>query len=60
MTREQAVKEATQIARDDGVRMAVTFNQYDEEPNDREKFGYFPAAAASIFKLDKIVEVIEP
>lgn len=60
MTREQAVKEATEIAQNDGVRMAVTFNEYDEAPCESEKFGYFPAAAASIFKHEKVVEVIEP
>jgi hypothetical protein len=60
MTKEQATEEATEIAKRDGIRMVVTFNPYEEEFDDRDKFGYFPEGATHIFKYEKVVETIEP
>jgi hypothetical protein len=58
MTKKQATTEATEIANRDRIRMVVTENPYAE--NEDETFGYCPAAAASIFKYEKVLETIEP
>jgi hypothetical protein len=60
MTQEQATKEATEIAKRDGIDMVVTFNQYDEALYDWDKFGYFPSGATTIFKYEKVVSRINP
>ena len=60
MTQEQATEEATEIAKRDGIRMVVTYNPYEEEFFDRDKFGYFPEVATSIFKYEKVVSRINP
>lgn len=58
MTKEQASKEAKEVAERDKLDMVVTFNPYGEEESDDEKFGYFPAGAVSIFKYEEVVETI--
>lgn len=58
MTREKASAEATEIAERDGVDMVVARDPYSEEPDDAEKFEYYPASAASIFVHHEIVERI--
>jgi len=61
MTQAQATTEATEIAKRDGIDMVVTFNPYDEEEEfDRDKFGYFPERATSIFKFEKVISRINP
>ncbi|GAF97402.1 unnamed protein product [marine sediment metagenome] len=58
---EQAKKEAREVARNDNVRMVVTFNPYDEETfHDRDGgYGYHPAATHHIFESNEtIVEQI--
>jgi hypothetical protein len=58
MTKEQAIREATEIAVNDNIRMIVTFNQYAEYETD--EWAYYPAAARSIFALDEEKFRIEP
>ena len=60
MTREQATKEAREIADEDGVLMCVTYNVYSEEPDREERYGYHPAAAQHIFMYETVLETIEP
>ena len=60
MTKKRAMKEATEIAKRDGIRMVVTWDPYAENPVASENYGYFPKRAAGIFNLEEIVETIEP
>jgi hypothetical protein len=60
MTEEQATKEATEIAKRDGIRMVVTYNPYEEEFFDRDKYGYIPEGATHIFKYEKVISRINP
>lgn len=60
MKREQASKEAREIAEREGIVMVVTFNPYGEEELEADRFGYFPAAALRIFHLEEEVERIHP
>ncbi len=58
MTKKRATQEANEVAKT-GVRMTVTFNPYGEEEAEEERYNYFPSAAASIFYLETVVDVIE-
>ena len=58
MTKEQAIREATEIAVNDNIRMIVTFNKYAEYETDQ--WAYYPAAARSIFAHDEEKFRIEP
>jgi hypothetical protein len=58
MTKEQAILEAKKIAREDGIRMIVTFNPYAEYKTD--EWSYLPAAAKSIFSHDEEKFRFEP
>lgn len=61
MTREQATREARQIAESDRIEMVVTFNPYtDESVDDAEKYGFFPARAKHIFRHEEVIETIKP
>ena len=61
MTREQARKEAQQIATTQGVRMALLFERYaDVENPESERFNYCPLQAAHILSLSEVVETLEP
>lgn len=60
MTREQATKEATEIAERDGIHMVVTFNPYADNPDETQNYGYFPSDASGIFKYEKVLETIQP
>ena len=56
MTREQATREALDVARSERVDMVVTFNPYDDEAEtNADAFGYFPASAHRIFKHETVV-----
>lgn len=59
MTKEQATKEATEIATRDGICMVVTYDRYAEVEEDDEKYNYFPAAAVHIFKYEEVVDTIK-
>ena len=58
MTKEQAIREAKEIAKNDGIRMIVTFDQYAEYETDQ--WGYIPAAAKSIFSHEEEKFRFEP
>ena len=60
MTKEQATDEATEIAKNDGIRMVVTFDPYAENEDDTQNFGYFPQAAIEIFSHEEVIDTIEP
>ena len=60
MRQAQATEEAIETAKRDGIRMVVTFNPYEDEFDDRDKFGYFPEGATSIFKYEKVISRINP
>lgn len=59
VTKEQATAEATKIAKSEGQTMVVTYNPYDEEPDEAKRYGYFPKAAFKFFPHEEIVETIE-
>jgi len=59
MTKERAIKEATEIADRDKILMAVTFNPYGEN-DEAENYGYFPKRASGIFMYEETVETIRP
>jgi hypothetical protein len=52
MRQGQATEEAIETAKREGIRMVVTFNPYEEEFDDRDKFGYIPEGATHIFKYE--------
>jgi hypothetical protein len=58
MKEAQAKKEANKIASRDQIRMVVIFNPYAEEPEEAERFGFYPETAARIFLHDKTIETI--
>lgn len=59
MSKESAIKEATEIANKDGITMVVTFNEYAEYETDQ--YGYYPAVAFPVVeKFEVIVETIKP
>ena len=61
MTREEAIKEATEAAKRDQIEMVVAFNPFDDEAEtDEEKYGFYPATAVKIFRFEKVVETIKP
>ena len=61
MTKAEAAKEAREIAREDNIVMAVTFDPYDEHAeSDADKYGYMPFASTHIFEHEKVVETIQP
>ena len=45
MTLEQAQREAREIAEQEGVAMAVTWNPYDDEPREECRYGFVPQHA---------------
>jgi len=59
MTLLQAVREATEIAKRDRIRMVVTFNPYAENPDETQKYSYFPHSAKHIFKYERVVDTIQ-
>lgn len=58
MTREEATKQATEIANRDGIAMVVTENPYAE--HESERISYYPAKATAIFKMETVLETISP
>jgi len=59
MTLTQAVKEATEVAKRDGIKMVVTFNRYAEADYEWQKYSYHPDAARHIFKYERVIDTIE-
>jgi len=59
MTLTEAVKEATEVAKRDGIKMVVTFNRYADEADEWNKYSYHPDAAKHIFKYERVVDTIE-
>lgn len=60
MRQAQATEEAIETAKREGIRMVVTYNPYEEEFDDRDKFGYLPEGAVTIFKYEKVISRINP
>jgi hypothetical protein len=60
MTREQATREATEIANRDRIRMVVTFDPYAENADETQNFGFFPESAIEIFSHENVEETIVP
>lgn len=60
MTKKQAIEEAKEIAKRDGIQMVVTFDPYAENPDETQNYGYHPYAAVGIFKHEEVVKTIRP
>ena len=58
MSKESAIKEATEIANKDNIIMVVTFNKYAEFES--EEFGYYPAVAHACVPHEEIIHRIIP
>ena len=58
MSKESAIKEATEIANKDNIIMVVTFNQYAEYETD--EYGYYPAVAHACVPHEEIIHRIVP
>jgi hypothetical protein len=58
MSKERAIKEATEIANKDNIVMVVTFNPFAEF--DSEVYGYYPAVAHACVPHEEIIEIIKP
>lgn len=59
MRRDQALREALEIAQHDQIRMALVATPYSGEP-ELEQHGYHPLRACSIFEHEPILAILEP
>ena len=60
MTLDDAKSEATLLADDEHLVMAVYFDPYGEEEKLDDRYGYMPLTALSIFQYHELIETIHP
>lgn len=59
MFKEEAINEAMYLAREDGIPMVVTYNPYDDNPEEAARYWFYPACAKSLFPHERVVVRID-